>query len=116
MEILVILIISTIALMLYLSIVATVHLSKTDAYSKEQKIYQYALIWLVPIIGSVVVLSILLEEISQESKNSKPPSYLFYLLALTFFIESVKASGEGGTESHDTGGYDAGGGDGGGDG
>ena len=111
MEIVVILII---ALILYLSIVATVHLSKTEAYSKEQKMYQYALIWLVPIIGSVIVLSILLEEIGQASKSSRPPSYLFRLLALTFFFESTMASGGESSESHDSVGYDGGGGDGGG--
>ncbi|MEW8464078.1 MAG: hypothetical protein AB2655_05860 [Candidatus Thiodiazotropha endolucinida] len=113
-----ILIFVALAIVLYLSISASVHLAKSDMYSKSQKVAQYLLIWLVPFIGAGVVLSILMEEPGPTRRGEKAPSFLFRLLALTFFFESASciADGEASSQdsSFDSGGYDSGGGDGGG--
>ncbi|MEW8360349.1 MAG: hypothetical protein AB2662_20655 [Candidatus Thiodiazotropha sp.] len=106
------------AIVLYLDISASVHLAKSDMYSKSQKAAQYLLIWLVPFIGTAVVLSILMEEPGPSRKGEKAPSFLFRLLALTFFFETASSLADGDSPSQDSsfdsGGYDSGGGDGGG--
>ncbi|MEW7990664.1 MAG: hypothetical protein AB2723_18040 [Candidatus Thiodiazotropha sp.] len=106
------------AIVLYLDISASVHLAKSDMYSKSQKAAQYLLIWLVPFIGAAVVLSILMEEPGPSRKGEKAPSFLFRLLALTFFFETASSLADGDSPSQDSsfdsGGYDSGGGDGGG--
>jgi uncharacterized membrane protein YgcG len=106
------------AIVLYLNISASVHLAKSDMYSMSQKAIQGLLVWLVPVIGAAVVLSILLEDPGSARKGEKAPSFLFRLLALTFFFETAASVADGESSSHDScidsGGYDSGGGDGGG--
>ncbi|MCU7815678.1 MAG: hypothetical protein KZQ81_10820 [Candidatus Thiodiazotropha sp. (ex Rostrolucina anterorostrata)] len=107
-----------IGIVLYLNISASVHLAKSDMYSMSQKAAQYLLIWLVPFIGAAVVLSILMEEPGPGRKGEKASSFLFRLLALTFFFETASSIADGEISSQDSsfdsGGYDSGGGDGGG--
>ncbi|MCG8488031.1 MAG: hypothetical protein MI756_11230 [Chromatiales bacterium] len=107
----------TLAIALYLNISASIHLAKSSIYSISQKAAQTLLIWLVPFIGAAVVLSILMEEPGPGLKNEKTPSFLFRLLALTFFFEATSSSADSETSNQDSsfnsGGYDSGGGDGG---
>ncbi|MES9970743.1 MAG: hypothetical protein ABW092_11975 [Candidatus Thiodiazotropha sp.] len=108
----------TIAIALYLNLSASVHLARSDMYSMSQKAAQYLLIWLLPFIGAAVVLTILMEEPGPVKKGEKAPSYLFRLLALTFFFEAAPKMVDSQASNHDSGfdsgGYDSGGGDGGG--
>lgn len=103
------------SLMLYLSIVASIHLSKSDAFSAPQKFYQYVLIWMIPIIGSVIVLSVLMEELSPVMERKNQPSFLFKLVALSLFFETTNSKSNNDL-SEDDGGFDSGGYDSGGDG
>jgi hypothetical protein len=41
-----------------LNIVATVCMMRSDVYTASQKMLQLALVWLVPLIGSVLTLSV----------------------------------------------------------
>lgn len=106
------------AIVLYLDISASVHLAKSDVYSKNQKATQYLLVWLVPFIGAAVVLNILMEEPGPSRKGGNAPSFLFRLLALTFFFETASSLADGESpnqgSSGDSGGCDSGGSDGGG--
>ena len=50
-------------------------LIKSDYYEKQQKIYQSLIIWLIPFIGMIIVLTLLKEDDkitkNQTNKNNK---------------------------------------------
>lgn len=52
-------------LVVALDCVATVRIVRSDVYTRSQKTAQILIIWLVPIVGSIVVLSVL--------KATEPP-------------------------------------------
>jgi hypothetical protein len=47
------------ALVVALDLVATMRLLRSDAYSVKQKVAQCFLVWAIPLLGAVVVLSVL---------------------------------------------------------
>jgi len=49
----------SLALVVMLDCVATRRIARTDVYSSSQKTAQILIIWLIPIVGSIVVLSVL---------------------------------------------------------
>ena len=53
------LVLMSIALIVALDCVATVRIVRSDAYTQPQKAAQIVIIWLIPILGSIVVLSVL---------------------------------------------------------
>ncbi|MEW8625700.1 MAG: hypothetical protein AB2551_08125, partial [Candidatus Thiodiazotropha sp.] len=92
----------TLAVALYLNISASIHLAKSSIYSISQKVAQTLLIWFVPFIGAAVVLNILMEEPGPGLKNEKAPSFLFRLLALTFFFETTSSIADSETSNQDS--------------
>ena len=49
----------SLALVVALDCVATVRLAGSDLYTQSQKTAQILIVWLIPIVGSIVVLSVL---------------------------------------------------------
>ena len=52
-----------------LQVWATVRVFKSDLYERDQKWMQAKLIWLVPLIGAMLVLSVLKEDDTSDRKN-----------------------------------------------
>jgi hypothetical protein len=52
-----------------LQVWATVRVFRSDLYEREQKWMQAKLIWLVPLIGAMLVLSVLKEDDTSDRKN-----------------------------------------------
>jgi hypothetical protein len=52
-----------------LQVWATVRVYRSDLYEREQKWMQAKLIWLVPLIGAMLVLSVLKEDDTSDRKN-----------------------------------------------
>jgi hypothetical protein len=52
-----------------LQVWATVRVFKSDLYERDQKWMQAKLIWLVPLIGAMLVLSVLKEDDTSDPKN-----------------------------------------------
>jgi hypothetical protein len=48
---------------------ATVRVHRSDLFEREQKWHQTKLIWLVPLIGAMLVLSVLKEDDASDRKN-----------------------------------------------
>ena len=48
---------------------ATVRVYRSDLFEREQKWHQAKLIWLVPLIGAMLVLSVLREDDASDAKN-----------------------------------------------
>jgi hypothetical protein len=42
-----------------LNVVATVRLVRSDVYSAKQRVAQYIVIWAMPLVGAIVVISVL---------------------------------------------------------
>ena len=53
---------ATLALALAAQIFATVRVAKSDLYERHQKISQFQLIWLLPVIGAALTLSMIAQE------------------------------------------------------
>ena len=49
----------SLALVAALDCIATVRIARSDIYTRSQKTAQILIIWLIPIVGSIVVLSVL---------------------------------------------------------
>jgi uncharacterized membrane protein YgcG len=105
-------------LVLYLNIVATYHVRTSTGFELRQKTYQYFLAWLLPIIGSAIVIAFALsdkEHITNLKAQKGLPSQLVRILTLATFAGSggsIQGIGDGGYSD----GFDGGGCDGGGDG
>jgi hypothetical protein len=52
-----------------LQVWATVRVYRSDLYEREQKWMQTKLIWLVPLIGAMLVLSVMKEDDTSDRKN-----------------------------------------------
>ena len=102
------------SIIIYLNIVATYHVINSGSYDSAQKKFQLLLSWLVPLIGSVVVISFALsdKEYVRVQKDKKgPPAKIIRLITLAAFFgasnSSVSASGDNGNDI--TGGGNSGG-------
>lgn len=73
----------------YLNVVATYHVLHVETLEKEQIKYQLAVVWLIPIIGSVIISGFHLSDkdyIRAQKQKQKPTSSLINVLVLiTFF-------------------------------
>ena len=109
----------------YLAVVASYHAITSDAYHSHQKRFQILLSWLLPIIGSLLVVLVALsdrEHVRAITDNTNLPTPLFRLITLAAFSGSVGLTGyHNGSSAADgagwdgyDGGSDGGGGDGGG--
>lgn len=58
-----------IILLLLGNIYVSYQLHKSDLYEKEQKVYQFFTIWLIPLLGMCIVLFFLNNELSNSSKD-----------------------------------------------
>ncbi|MCG7940578.1 MAG: hypothetical protein N0C88_17255 [Candidatus Thiodiazotropha lotti] len=101
-----------VAFVIYLNVVATIHLVRSDMYSSGQKVAQLALIWLIPIIGAAFVVMLLMEEACAEKRNLRGNSFIIRFLMLSFIFSNAAADGDASEaiESSDIGGFDSGGG------
>ena len=104
------------ALTVYLNVITTIHLTRSDMYDSGQKRAQLVLIWFAPIIGSAIVLMLLMEEPIAEKELPTGDSFIVRFLLLSFLFSGASAdSGNSDTtDSGDAVGFDGGGGDGGG--
>ena len=112
----------------YLNLVATYHIFKSEFYDKEQRKYQLVLAWLLPLLGSIIVIGFAISEkeyikVVKQEKGLSPN--IIRLLTFTAFasgsggpVSGDGLSGDGSFSNHsDGGGYgDSGGGGGGGGG
>ena len=48
--------ITIVILAVYLNLVATFHLSKNEGYEIAQKMFQALLVWLIPFLGSLIII------------------------------------------------------------
>ncbi len=75
---------------LYMSAFTSWHVAKSDYFEPAQKYAQYAIIWLIPIIGAALVLHILAPCIRQQRGPEWIP-WVDYLL-IANFVSSVDAA------------------------
>ena len=74
----------TVTYLLILNVIATIRLSKSELNEKTQKIFQTILIWILPLIGSVIVSMLLNQYEPMESKKKN------VIKSILFFIFIVK--------------------------
>jgi len=89
----------------YLSMFATYHVAKSDLFDRTQLYVIFTLIWLIPIVGPVVILSIIWQDIKCTNRSKIPMlGYLFLASVLSSNSEtnghessggSINTSGEG---------------------
>ena len=79
--------------LLLLNIVTSYRVFKSDSYSLLQKIFQFFLIWLLPLIGSIIVASFLNSLSNTSISIAKKHPMISSLLAFLFFIEFKQISG-----------------------
>ena len=99
------------ALHLYGAAFASWHLSKSAYFEPPQKFVQYAIIWLIPVLGTAFILNILGPEVRQRYPGWVP--WLDFMLVSLFVSSATEAIEESGshehsatTESSSTGGSD----------
>ncbi len=73
--------------LLLLNIITTIRLSKSELNEKSQKVYQTILIWLLPLIGAVVVLTLLNQDEPVEFMNK---NIFKNFMLFVFFIKIKK--------------------------
>jgi hypothetical protein len=100
-----------VALHLYGAAFASWHLSKSQYFEPWQKFAQYAIIWLIPVLGTAFILNILGSEVRQRYPGWVP--WLDFMLVSLFVssaTETIETSGSNEhtatTESTSTGGSD----------
>ena len=79
--------------LLLLNIVTSYRVFTSQGYSRFQKTFQLLFVWLLPLIGSIVIASLLNSLPDTSSAIAKKHSMISSLLAFLFFIESKKISG-----------------------
>lgn len=60
-------IIAAVLVVLWLNVAATVRLWRSVAYSHDQKLYQLAMVWVLPIIGALFALMVIWSDKSDTS-------------------------------------------------
>ncbi len=73
--------------LLLLNIITTIRLSKSELNEKSQKVYQTILIWLLPLIGAVIVSTLLNQDEPVEFKNK---NIFKNFMLFVFFIKRKK--------------------------
>lgn len=95
-------------LIVYLDIVASYQLYRSNNYDRSQKIAQYIIIWLFPLLGAFLVLYFVAETPAAYGAGKKPPSRLTQLLALSFFVSYIANHQDQSSEGNGHGGIDIG--------
>lgn len=103
----------------YLNVVATYHVLHVETLEKEQITYQLAIVWLIPIIGSVIISGFHLSDkdyirAQKQKQKQKPTNSLINMLVLITFFRAGSSGDLPGI--HDTSGNSFNGFDSGGDG
>jgi hypothetical protein len=107
-------------LVLYLNFVASYHVLNVDSLEKDQRIYQLLIVWLIPMLGSVIIASFHLSDkdyVRDQKKIKTPGSAIINLFVFITFAKvgsSGYISGANDDGGIDTGGYDSAGDGGGG--
>ncbi len=99
---------------LYLNVVASYHVFKVDSLEKDQRIYQLLIVWLIPILGSVIIASFHLSDkdyVRDQKKIKTPGSSIINLFVFITFAKMgssgyIPGANDGG--GIDPGGYDSG--------
>lgn len=80
-------IVITLIYFILLNVITSYRLIKSNGYEKKQKFYQILIIWLIPILGVILVSSLLNDEKVKISKDlPKIPSRVLELLFLIFLV------------------------------
>jgi len=102
---------------LYINIVASYHLLRAQYYDNMQKSVQLLIIWLLPVVGSVLVMFFIIEQPTAPSKGIEPPSRILQIIMLSFMLDSFNTSENASNGTTSDGGFvdgvDGGNGDGG---
>ena len=98
--IIVIALVLLITLHIYGASLASWHLSKSLYFDPWQKRAQYFIIWLIPVIGTALVLNMLAPEISKRSLGWIP--WLDGLIISAFVISASNATEVSATHDHTT--------------
>lgn len=81
---------------LYLSMFATYHVAKSDLFDRKQLSIICALIWLIPVLGPVIILSIIWPDIKCANKSTIPLlGYIFLASVLSSNSETRSSEGSG---------------------
>lgn len=90
-------VITLLCLLLYLNAAAIYYAVKTEMYSTKQLVAQACIVFLVPLVGAIVILSFSISQISPEPllKNEKKHSNrLLSLLFLSFIVSNLNSQSE----------------------
>jgi hypothetical protein len=83
-------------------------LAASHYFDRWQKVAQGAIIWLIPILGTAVVATVLAPEIKVKRKGVPWLPYVLFAAFVSSANEAVETSGaDGGTNSGDSAGGDA---------
>jgi Na+/phosphate symporter len=61
------------ALVVGLNVAATIRAMRSDAHTAQQKAWQIAIVWALPLLGSIIVLMVLRSLQAEPQKPSAPP-------------------------------------------
>lgn len=100
------------AFALWLNGAATYHLSRTEVYDRNQKIWQFFIIWLVPVFGALLILSVMSGSKPGKPANEAPTGVVGTALGVIFLSGVLTPNGRsedaGDSQSMDVGGFDGG--------
>jgi hypothetical protein len=92
-------IVAAVLVVLWLNVAATVRLWRSAAYSHDQKLYQLAMVWVLPIIGALFVVMVIWSDKSDtgalfydEQSHRVFPYILLSFLLLDFSNNSGRSN------------------------
>ncbi len=101
------------AFALWLNGAATYHLLRTQVYDRNQKIWQLFIIWLVPVFGALLILSVMSGSQPGKPGNEAPTGVVGTALGVIFLSSILTPNGRsedaGDPQGTDVGGFDGGG-------
>ena len=74
------------AALLWLNAAASYHLARSQIYGRQQKFWQLLIVWLVPFLGAVVVLTIMAGSGTRPDPQTAPTGIfgtMFYMVTLS---------------------------------
>ncbi len=82
-------------LAIWITIIALFHIIRTDIYDKKQKVIQCLLVFALPVIFSIVTLSIIFNHYRQDPYSKNPVRVGFFLvdlIVLSAFTSNISHS------------------------
>ena len=76
----------------YLNVLASIALKRSEALNRSQKLWQLAIIWLVPMFGALLVLHLLSESEKEAIPNKWIPQALHNYIYPNAQAEAIKRS------------------------